>query len=199
MRQVGLFGGSFDPVHQAHVEVVKSCLQSAHCDEIWVLPSRVSPFKQGKHATTFKHRYHMAKLAFEGMERVKISDAELHLDPPSYTLKTLHHLRQRFPETRWNLCIGSDNLASFEHWYGYREILEIAELLVAVRPGYDVSKETGNIAEQILEHTHFVEHQPHRLSSTELRQQLGQDKTAVSIPAPVLRYINLQGLYGYEK
>jgi nicotinate-nucleotide adenylyltransferase len=163
MRQVGLFGGSFDPVHQAHVEVVESSLHSGCCDEIWVLPSRVSPFKQDREITAFEHRYRMAQLAFEPMQDVRISDVEQHLDPPSYTLKTLHYLKQEFPDISWKLCIGSDNLASFRYWYGYSEILQIAELLVAVRPGYDVGAETDAIDKDILKHTRFVEHQPRRL------------------------------------
>lgn len=199
MRQIGIFGGSFDPVHQAHVEVVESCLQSDCCDEIWVLPSRVSPFKQDKQTTAFEHRYRMAQLAFESMEGVQISDVEQHLDPPSYTLKTLHHLKQEFPDNRWKLCIGSDNLASFKHWYGYREILQIAELLVAVRPGYDVGAETSAIEKDILNHTRFVEHNPRRVSSTELRRQLSNDQLPVSVPEAVMQYIKQHGLYGYGR
>jgi nicotinate-nucleotide adenylyltransferase len=163
------------------------------------LPSRVSPFKQDREITAFEHRYRMAQLAFEPMQDVRISDLEQHLDPPSYTLKTLHYLKQEFPDISWKLCIGSDNLASFRHWYGYREILQIAALLVAVRPGYDIGAETGAIDTDILEHTRFVEHQPRRLSSTELRQQLGGNQPPVSVPEPVMAYIKKQRLYGYGR
>lgn len=197
MRQIGIFGGSFDPVHQAHLEVVESCLHSEYCEEIWVVPSRVSPFKQDKQTTAFRHRYRMAQLAFESMEGVQISDLEQYLDPPSYTLKTLQHMKLQFPDVRWKLCIGSDNLASFRHWYGYREILQIAELLVAVRPGYDVGAETDAIDKNILKHTRFVEHNPRRLSSTELRQQLSNDRPPVSVPEQVMAYIRQHGLYGF--
>ncbi|MFW6347164.1 MAG: nicotinate (nicotinamide) nucleotide adenylyltransferase [Cyclonatronaceae bacterium] len=195
MGQIGLFGGSFDPPHCAHAELINSCLNSAYCDEIWVLPSRVSPFKQGREVTAYEHRYEMARRAFGNMPRVFISDVERHLPPPSYTLKTLEHLQQQFPGHSWRLCIGSDNLASFERWYGYSDILRIAELLVALRPGYDSRRETEEISPEILKHTHFVEHEPRRLSSTHMRKMLHNKQPARSLPPAVRAYINEKNLY----
>lgn len=196
MGYTGIFGGSFDPLHQAHIEVVESCLRSGACDEIWVLPSRVSPFKQGKHVTAFEHRYRMAELAFKDLPGVWVLPLEQQLPPPSYTLKTLQHLQRQYPERSWKLCIGSDNLASFERWYRYREILKIAGLLVALRPGYDEVRNTADIDPDILAATRFVEHRPRRLSSTALREQLNSKiPEADMIPEAVLRYIREHGLY----
>lgn len=190
-KTIGIFGGTFDPVHQAHVQVVESILLSNMCDEIWILPAAESPFKTNRASTPFRHRYEMARLAFAHLDRVKLNDVEKKLEKPSYTYKTLSYLKKQHPDYRFRLCLGSDNLVSFHKWECYREVLEIADLIIAKRPGF----EPGQVDKQILEKCTFIDHKPVSLSSTEAREYMKIGDTSYPLPDAVLQYIQENELY----
>lgn len=189
--KTGIFGGTFDPVHKGHVSIVEAFLESGILDELWVLPTPRPPFKDDILITPFEHRFNMADIAFDNHSCVAVSDIESMLTGTSYTINTLSFLSEHYPEREWYLCIGGDNFVDFHKWKDYRGILEIARLLVAHRPG----AQTGGIDKKILERTHFVEHQPVDISSTEIRKCLKAGESHPDVPREVLEYIQRNGLY----
>ncbi|MCH8556476.1 MAG: nicotinate (nicotinamide) nucleotide adenylyltransferase [Balneolia bacterium] len=190
-RTVGIFGGTFDPVHQAHVQVVESLLASGLCDEIWVIPALESPFKQGRETATFNHRFHMAEIAFSHLNCVKVLDTETRLPKPSYTADTLAKLREEYPDTDFRLCIGSDNLSGFHRWHKYKELLDSTGLIVAERPGFNAKDVQGDVMAKAT----FVKHKPMAHSSTEVRREIADARFPCTVPEEVLRYIQEHGLY----
>lgn len=190
MKRIGLFGGSFDPVHNGHLEAVNSFLGSGLIDEIWILLTPDPPHKTDQKKTDFDHRYHMLKLAFQESDNTKISDVEKDLPKPSYTLQTIHHLKNQYPDYTFFLCLGEDSLQSFHKWHKYDEILEECTLMVVNRPGFDHS----GVDSEILKKTIFVDHKPMNISSTEIRQT--PDSSALmNLPDEVQKYIQKNNLY----
>ncbi|MCH8567538.1 MAG: nicotinate (nicotinamide) nucleotide adenylyltransferase [Balneolales bacterium] len=165
-RQIGLFGGSFDPPHIMHETLIDRFLASELCDEVWVLPAAASPFKENGHFTTFEHRLEMAKLAFGYLENVRVCDIERHLPQPSYTIQTVEFLLAKYPEYGFRICIGGDNLASFHKWKDAEKILRLTKVLVAERP--DVSTIAAKNSPSFI----VVPHKPQACSSTEVRKKL---------------------------
>lgn len=190
-NRVGIFGGSFNPVHSGHIKVAESFLNSNIIDQLLLLLTPNPPHKNSENQLPFTHRFEMLKLAFQNYDRVSVSDLERELPSPSYTLQTIRHLQKEYPETSFFLCIGEDSLQEFHMWYKYDEILKLVPLIVAERPGYDSSV----IQDQILERAIFVEHKPVDVSSTEIRNTDGGGKPDENIPSQVLEYINKHNLY----
>ena len=190
MKRIGLFGGSFDPVHNGHIEAVNSFLASGLIDEIWILLTPVPPHKPDQKKTDFEHRYNMLKLAFQESDNTKISDIEKDLPKPSYTLQTIDHLKKQHSEYTFFLCLGEDSLQSFHKWHKFEEILDECTLMVVDRPGADHS----GVDSKILEKTVFVDHKPMNISSTEIRQS-PETSTLVNLPDEVQNYIQKNNLY----
>lgn len=191
-ERIGIFGGTFDPVHNGHVVVARSFLHSGYIDELWIIPSPDPPHKKKKNLTAFEKRERMLAAAFSGFENVEISDVEEGLAHPSFTIRTIKYLKQQYPDKIFYLCIGEDSLSEFESWHKPDLILEECELLVASRPGFD----RKDVKDEILRKAHFVEHDPVRVSSTELRRRLSEGKDVENeIPASVLQIIRNEGLY----
>ena len=190
MKRIGLFGGSFDPVHNGHIEAVNSFLESGLIDEIWILLTPAPPHKPDQKKTDFEHRYNMLKLAFQESDNIKISDIEKDLPKPSYTLQTIHHLKTKNPDYTFFLCLGEDSLQYFHKWHKYHDILEECTLLVVDRPGSD----HGDVDSYILEKSIFVDHKPMNISSTEIRRG-PNSATIMKLPDDVLNYIQKNNLY----
>ncbi len=187
---MGIFGGSFDPVHKGHVSIAGAFLDSGIIDELLVLLTPKPPHKPDQNQASYAHRFEMLKLAFEGADRVRVSDLEQSLPQPSYTLQAIEYLRKNFPGTLFYLCLGEDSLASFHEWHRYRQILESVSLIVARRPGFDGS----SIDPEILERTIFVDHTPVDISSTQIRSGKVSKET---LPGKVVQYIRRHHLYAH--
>ena len=185
--RIGIFGGSFDPVHHGHLRAAKSFLESGLIHRLLVLCTPNPPHKPGK-MTPMHHRMEMLKRAFAGMDDVVISDLEKNLSSPSYTLQTIRYLKSENPESAYYLCLGEDSIEQFHNWYHYREILEEVPLLVAERPGFDSSR----VDPEILIRTIFIDHKPVDISSTEIRKS---GDTTELLPDTVRSYIEAHQLY----
>jgi len=185
---VGIFGGSFDPVHKGHVSISESFLNSGLIDELLVLLTPAPPHKRDQNQAPYAHRLEMLKIAFGGIDDVQVSDIEQSLPKPSYTLQTIEHLRKTFPGRLFYLCLGEDSLSHFHEWYKYRQILKTVSLIVARRPDFDSS----SVDPEILERTIFTDHNPVDISSTQIRA--GQISKKV-LPEKVAEYIRRHHLY----
>lgn len=190
-ERIGIFGGSFDPVHNGHKAVVESCLKSNLIDRMLVLLTPSPPHKQGSVQVSYRHRLKMLKIAFWQDQNVEVSDLEKELKSPSYTLQTIRYLQENHPENVYFYCMGEDSIINFHKWYKFEKILERVPLMVAERPGW----ERENIAEKILERTIFVEHNPVDISSTDIRLKKSGKELGQSVPIQVIDYIREHNLY----
>ncbi len=153
--RIGIYGGSFNPIHKGHTELAASIVQQGLVDELWLLVSPLNPLKSGgvSDIAEYEHRLQMALLATEGIDGVKVSDFERHLPLPSYTITTLGELRKAYPEHEFVLVIGADNWEQFPHWYHAQEIIDTYSILIYRRPG--VHQETSIISLELPPHLHL--------------------------------------------
>jgi nicotinate-nucleotide adenylyltransferase len=135
---VGLFGGSFDPVHHGHLIVGQVAAETLGLDSLRFVPAREQPFKQGRHGASAEHRAAMLDLAVAGMPGLEVERAELERPGPSYTVDTLRAIRAREPGTDLVLLLGADAAAELESWREAAEIPRLAEVVVFARPGITV-------------------------------------------------------------
>ena len=135
--RIGIFGGTFDPIHLGHLILAEQCRESAGLDEVWFLPSYKPPHKSDRELTRFDQRCEMVTLATTGQPLFRLEPIERELPPPSYTTQTLAELKVRYPEHTFSLVLGADCLPDLPGWYQPQRILEQAELIVVPRPGIE--------------------------------------------------------------
>lgn len=188
--RIGLYGGSFDPVHIGHQRVAESFLKSKLLDELHLVPTAYPPHKE-ESSTSFYHRSQMLKIAFSDYEHVVVNEVENSLPKPSYTLQTIEYLQEKHPENLYYLCIGEDNLSTFHTWHKYKSILQKVRLIVAGRPGLDSSVQQSEIIERSI----FIDHQEIDVSSTDIRNHLKSGERDENVPESVIDYIHNHQLY----
>jgi nicotinate-nucleotide adenylyltransferase len=133
--RIGLFFGSFNPIHIGHLIIANIMVETTDLDKVWFVVSPQNPFKPAKGLLHEFDRYDMVKAAVADNYKLDVTDIEFHLPKPSYTIHTLLHLSQRHPSRQFKVIIGSDNLESFVRWKSYQRILEDYGLYVYPRPG----------------------------------------------------------------
>ena len=138
--QVGIFGGSFNPVHIGHLALANYLCEYEGLDEVWFLVTPRNPLKQDDTLLDDALRLRLVQLATAGYPKFRASDFEFRLPRPSYTVNTLEQLREAYPENTFHLIVGSDNWQLFHRWYRWEEILSRHPLLVYPRAGYPVDE-----------------------------------------------------------
>ena len=133
--RIGIFGGTFDPVHMGHLILAEQCRDQAKLDEVWFLPSYLPPHKAGAGVTRFEQRCEMLELAVAGHPAFRVDRTEKELPEPSFTARTLAELHARHPGNEFFLLMGSDCLPDLPGWYEPRQVIELAGLVVVPRPG----------------------------------------------------------------
>jgi nicotinate-nucleotide adenylyltransferase len=133
--RIGVFGGTFDPVHVGHLILAEQAREQGRLDEVWFVPAPRPPQKDGQAITRFDARVEMLALAITGNPTFRIDELEKERKGPSYTVETLAELRRRHPQDTFSLLLGSDSLADLPDWYDPAGILAQAGLLVMARPG----------------------------------------------------------------
>ena len=190
--RIGIYGGSFNPIHKGHTELAASIVQQGLVDELWLLVSPLNPLKSGgvSDIAEYEHRLQMALLATEGIDGVKVSDFERHLPLPSYTITTLGELRKAYPEHEFVLVIGADNWEQFPHWYHAQEIIDTYSILIYRRPG-------SKLDETVLPSSVQVVDTPlYDVSSTQIRDSVKKGRMMRRwLDARVARYIKKHQLY----
>lgn len=155
--RIGIFGGSFNPIHVGHISLARQLRQLAGLDEVWLMVSPQNPLKQGD-ADLLDDilRFEMAEKALEGVEGVKACNYEFHLPKPSFTWNTLQNLSKDYPDKTFMLLIGGDNWAHFERWRHWKDILRHYDVVV-----YPRDEHPGTVDVPLL-----------NVSSTEIRQKV---------------------------
>jgi nicotinate-nucleotide adenylyltransferase len=136
--RLGVFGGTFDPVHFGHLILAEQCREQAQLDQVLFVPSARPPHKLTQPLTPLERRIEMLALAISGQPAFRIDDMEKDRPGPSYTVETLQILRDRQPEAELFLILGGDSVNDLPYWYEPRRILELASLLIVARPGADM-------------------------------------------------------------
>ena len=141
--RIGLFFGSFNPVHCGHLIIANHILNESGLAKIWFIVSPQNPFKQGTSLLNEYDRLHLLKLATEDDPRIKISDIEFTLPRPSYTSTTLAHLHEKHPGDEFSIIMGSDSFQNLHNWHNYEFIVKNYPIYVYRRMGFEVENHTG--------------------------------------------------------
>jgi nicotinate-nucleotide adenylyltransferase len=215
MRRIGIFGGTFDPVHLGHLGPALQALSTFAFDELVFVPAGDPPHKQGEPLTSFAHRFAMLALATAGYDRLFVSDIERRRPGPTYTIDTLRLLRERHPGDRLYFLMGSDSFAQITTWHRWEELVELADLVVLHRLtawGEELAARTperlrsrmatvapgagGRASDSAGACVHLLDHEPYPVSSTQLREMIRRGRpVAELLPAEVYRYIVKYHLY----
>jgi nicotinate-nucleotide adenylyltransferase len=139
--KIGLYFGSFNPIHIGHLIVADSLLQEIELDEIWLVVSPQNPFKELSELAAEQYRLTMAKLAIQNHPQLKVSDIEFQLPKPSYTIQTLEVLHKENPNHEFSIVMGSDNLIHFQNWKEHEKILDQVFIHVYARETNDAVPE----------------------------------------------------------
>ncbi len=222
-RHIGVFGGTFDPVHEGHVRIAEAVLACTRLDLFLFVPAYLPPHKRVPVAP-FHHRVAMLELALDeknrtgwpgpGQVEVVISRIEAELKTPSYTIDTLKGLEGRLGPAVFHLVIGADSLVELHLWYCYGEILQRCHLLVAARPGISpaavqdaidrlpggyVRHGSSNIWRSSVPGSNrtitYIDSVQVSVSSTRIRQELAAGRRPAMVAPVVLEYIEKHGLY----
>ncbi len=182
--KIGIFGGSFNPIHIGHLALANYLCEYSEVDEVWFLVSPHNPLKERGDLWPDELRLKLVQLAIEGYEKFKASDFEFHLPRPSYMVNTLRELRRSYPEHEFTLIIGSDNWQVFPRWYKYEELLTENKLIIYPRPGYPIDKGT------LPSNARMVDTPLLDISSTFIRQALREGKDVrYFVPKEIYEYI----------
>lgn len=199
-KKIGILGGSFDPIHQGHLNIAEYARTEFHLDEIWFIPAGHSPNKCEADMTSAEVRLEMVALAIAAYPYYKLSRIEVDAEETSYTYLTLSKLTEQYPNTQFYFIMGADSLDYFEQWCHPEIICKKAIILTAVRDDMDIAKINQKIwALKALFDAEIYPIQGGRtdISSTELRRQLAACRVKPELlPDAVWRYICERGLYG---
>ncbi len=200
--RLGIFGGSFDPVHYGHLLLAESCREQLVLDEVWLVPAHVSPHKQHAHPADGATRVEMLKLAVAGHPQLVVSTLELDREGVSYTVDTLDELRQQDTNRELLLLMGADSLYDLPRWRDPKRICQLATLAVVQRPGspevdFGCLREFASPEQISLFRRHVVTMPMIGISSSDIRSRTAQGRSIRYLtPRSVEKYIETQGLYG---
>lgn len=188
--KIGLFFGSYNPIHIGHLIIANFMANHTDLDKVWLVVSPHNPLKKYDDLINTYDRLEMSRLATENAERIEVSDVELKLKKPSYTIETLTILKEKHPTYEFVLIMGSDNLVSLTKWKNYKMILRDYKIYVYPRPGYE-NTELANHPAITITMTPQME-----LSSTFIRKSIAAHKNVqYFIPEAVLKFIESKNLY----
>lgn len=188
--KIGLFFGSFNPVHTGHMIIANHVANWSDMDQVWLVVSPQNPFKKHSNLARDYDRLHLVHLAIGDNPRLRPSDIEFSLPKPSYTVDTLAYLKEKYPEHRFALIMGGDNLASLHKWKNHEIILQNHEILVFKRPEYIL----GDLQDSA--QVTVVEAPLMEISSTFIRKSLRMKKSVrYLVPEEVWKYLDANPIY----
>ncbi|MDP3356430.1 MAG: nicotinate (nicotinamide) nucleotide adenylyltransferase [Polaromonas sp.] len=197
--RIGMFGGSFDPPHRAHVALAAAAVRQLQLDALYIVPTGVA-WHKARALSAAADRLAMTRLAFAGMQRVVVDEREMQRTGPSFTVDTLEALQADYPGAQLYLVLGADQVAALSSWHRWQDVLKIAIICIAGRAG-GARAEAGFDPELQASHPVLTLQLPLMpVSATDIRQQIaapvpGQPGWHALVPEPVARYIERHRLY----
>jgi nicotinate-nucleotide adenylyltransferase len=190
--KIGLFFGTFNPIHVGHLIIANHMVEHSDLDEVWLVVTPLSPFKKKSSLLDNHQRLEMVYRATEDYPKLRPCDIEFSLPQPNYTIHTLTYLEEKFPQHHFNLIMGQDNLASFHKWKNYEQILENHDIFVyprlhskAIKAEIMEHSKIFNIASPIIE-----------LSSTFVRKEIKYNRNVrPMLPHKVWEYLDEMNFY----
>lgn len=190
-KRVGLFFGSFNPIHNGHLILAELIVENAALDECWLILSPHNPHKKRSSLLHQNHRLFLIQEALSNHPKIKINTIEFKLPTPNYTINTLVHLKEKNPEIEFSIIMGMDNLEGFQQWRQPKEILELSKILVYPRIGYEMPEWAENDNRVLLVSTPILE-----ISSTQIRERIKKGLSIFGfVPDPVAKIIEKEGFY----
>jgi len=200
MKRIGIFGGSFDPVHRGHISAAKFAREKLRLDEVLMIPCCESPYKdEREHTPTPEQRLQMLRLAVQGSDGFVAASLEIDRGGKSYTADTVAQLHRQYPDAQLFLCLGADKLENIVNWKGADEFLPQVTLAVFPRGGKGESEKLAKAASNLRGsgiRVEVLESPVVEISSTDLRRLLVFDCAGAFLPRNVEDYIRTHGLYG---
>ena len=186
--KIGLYFGSFNPVHIGHLIIGSYVANNTDVDQVWFVISPHNPLKKSSTLLNEYHRLHLVQLAIDQDEQLKASNIEFKLPRPSYTIDTLTYLSEKYPNYSFTVIMGSDSFQNISRWKNYEQILNNYSIYVYLRPGFEVKTTTANV--KILK-APLLE-----ISSTEIRETIKAGKSIrYLVPEKVQEEIDRNGYY----
>ncbi len=198
MKRLGLFGGTFNPIHLGHVGLALGAAKALELEKVLLMPAKTPPHKEAPDLAQGHHRLAMCRLAAQGHPVLQVSDLELRRSQPSFTVTTLERLRELYPGTRLYLIIGGDMLLSFETWRRWQDILTLATLCAAPRtPGqYQALAQNRPLFARRGIPFILLQNPVLEMSSTQIRQNIRQRQSLDGLlDSRVAEYIARHRLY----
>lgn len=187
--KTGLYFGSFNPVHIGHLIIASYIVNNTELDQVWFVVSPQNPFKVSATLLNEYHRLHLVRLATEDNNQLKVSDVEFKLPKPSYTIDTLAHLKEKYPQHKFFVIMGSDGLQNLEKWKNYEQLIKDHAFIIYKRPGFEIKPIPG--ANMITVDAPLLE-----ISSTTIRRLIKQGKSIrYMVPDKVKDEIEQNGYY----
>ena len=188
---IAIYGGTFNPVHKGHYNCLKSVLDAVELDKVIVLPDRIPPHKSAEGLISGEDRLEMCRLAFGELDKVEVSEWELKQTGKSYSVITLRHFHKLYPE---------DMLLSFEKWYRYEEILQLASLICVSRENAVTNQILQQHADEMTQNSGgeiiIVDTKPFEVSSTQIRKMIENSQIpSCYLDENVVQYISVKNLY----
>ena len=198
-RKIGVFGGAFDPPHNAHLVLAQTALAALDLDALYVIPTGQA-WHKARTLSPAEHRLAMTRLAFQDMPRVVVDDREIKRAGPTFTIDTLHALQAENPGVQLYLLMGGDQFAAFKQWHQWREIMKTAIICIAARARFDWSEGQFEPLKELQNSTLMLQMPQMAVSATQIRQLLagglGENQAMADLlPNPVAGYIAQHQLY----
>lgn len=187
--KVGLFFGSFNPIHTGHCIIASHIVSNTSLEQVWIVVSPQNPFKTSSTLLNEYDRLHLVRLAIADEKFIKPSDVEFHLAKPSYTIDTLVHLNAKYPSHQFSVIMGSDSYLNFPRWKNSDMILKHYALIIYRRPGFPVP-------EDLLSNVHVVDAPILEISATHIRHTIREQQSIrYLVPDAVKDEIQRNGYY----
>lgn len=202
--RIGLFGGSFNPIHNGHLHLAQSVREACSLDRVVLMPTGTAPHKSSAEYADARHRLAMCRLAAEPYDWMTVSDDEIRKNGKSYTVETLRDLQERYPHDEWTLMIGSDMLLTFDTWYCWQEILERTAVCAVSRNTDDeallrakaVALQARMCARGKKAAICVLSVRAFPVSSTQIREKVqNNENCSCLLPENVVQYMDEYGLY----
>ena len=187
---LAIFGGTFDPIHQAHLAVARTARDAFQIDRVLLVPAAVPPHKRGRSTESWEHRYRMVELACTGEQALEPSALESG-EEQSYSIVTIEGVRAGLtPADRLFFVIGADAFAEISTWYRWQEVVQLVEFIVVTRPGHQYIVPSGA-------RVHSLASVQSAVSSSGIREKLARCEAPEELPPAVFAYIREHRLYGF--